>query len=177
MLRDWPSNLRVTLGRGRQWGLHKPPQVILMCAQAWDAFLASWSIWTEICLEENPSKDTQGTLYIIKRNIHTFYPLDRKNQILEVGGSPNYNTNLSRLVSAIYFLPCFFGLSVSECFPWHFKICMNRKPGNSLLVWFMTKNIKLFMFQAWACYELSIGYIMAYNVTFPQNHSGRSRTN
>lgn len=99
-------------GKGPAVGASQALQVILMCAQAWDAFLASWSMWTGICSEENPSKGTQGTLYIIQRNIHTFYPLHRKNQILEVGGSPNYNTNLSRLVSATYFLPCF---SASQC--------------------------------------------------------------
>lgn len=60
---------------------------------------------------------SRNTLYIIKRNIHAFYPLHKeKKQILEVGESLHYDTNLlSRLASTTYFFPSLFGLSVLEC--------------------------------------------------------------
>lgn len=64
-----------------------------------------------------------------------FYLMHRKIQVLD-----------ARLPSMSIF-PSSFLASVLECFSWHFKICVNGKLGNSLLIWFMTKNIKLFMFQ------------------------------
>lgn len=97
----------------------------------------------------------------------------RKNQVPKVEESLHYNKNLhARRSSTAYFPPSYFGPSMLEGFSWHLKICMNRKLGNSLLVWFMTRNIKLFTFQAWTCYESDIGYIVAHNVTLPQNHYG-----
>lgn len=68
-----------------------------------------------------------------------FYLMHRKTQALD-----------SRLPSTSIFRSSFLA-SVLERFPWHFKIGVNGKWGNSLLIWFMSKIIKLFVFQAWTC--------------------------